>query len=201
MAIDVRPAKKSDLTALGATLGRAFYDDPVSMWMLPDADTRTAQLSKYFATSTRYHHLGGGGVEIACDGTSVGAAALWDPPNQWKQSKASQLRMLPALIWSFGLKISRGRTISDLLEENHPEEPHWYLAVIGSDPSARGKGFGQAVMRSRLDRCDAEHAPAYLESSKLENVPYYERFGFQVTGEITLPHDGPTLWKMWRRPQ
>lgn len=201
MAIDVRPAKKSDLTALGATLGRAFYDDPVSMWMLPDADTRTAQLSKYFATSTRYHHLGGGGVEIACDGTSVGAAALWDPPNQWKQSKASQLRMLPALIWSFGMKISRGQTISDLLEENHPEEPHWYLAVIGSDPSARGKGFGQAVMRSRLDRCDAEHCPAYLESSKLENVPYYERFGFQVTGEITLPHDGPTLWKMWRRPQ
>ncbi|MEB3071851.1 GNAT family N-acetyltransferase [[Mycobacterium] vasticus] len=200
MAIDVRPAKKSDLTALGATLGRAFYDDPVSMWMLPDADTRTAQLSKYFATSTRYHHLGGGGVEVACDGTTVGAAALWDPPNRWKQSKASQLRMLPALIWAFGPKISRGRTISDLLEDNHPEEPHWYLAVIGSDPSARGKGFGQAVMRSRLDRCDAEHAPAYLESSKLENVPYYERFGFQVTGEITLP-DGPTLWKMWRQPQ
>ncbi|MEB3051062.1 GNAT family N-acetyltransferase [Mycolicibacter sp. MYC123] len=201
MAIDVRPAKKSDLTALGATLGRAFHDDPVSMWMLPDADTRTAQLSKYFATSTRYHHLGGGGVEIACDGTTVGAAALWDPPHRWKQSKASQLRMLPALIWAFGLKISRGRTISDLLEDNHPEEPHWYLAVIGSDPNARGKGFGQAVMRSRLDRCDAEHCPAYLESSKLENVPYYERFGFQVTGEITLPDDGPTLWKMWRQPQ
>ncbi|MEB3033069.1 GNAT family N-acetyltransferase [[Mycobacterium] nativiensis] len=201
MAIEVRSAHKSDLTALGATLGRAFYDDPVSVWMLPDADTRTAQLSKYFATSTRYHHLGGGGVEIARDGSTVGAAALWDPPNRWKQSKGSQLRMLPALIWSFGLHITRGRAISDLLEANHPEEPHWYLAVIGSDPSVRGGGFGKAVMRSRLDRCDAEHAPAYLESSKLENVPYYERFGFQVIGEISLPNDGPTLWRMWREPQ
>ena len=34
-------------------------------------------------------------------------------------------------------------------------------------------------MQSRLDRCDAEHAPAYLESSKPDNVPYYLRFGFE----------------------
>ena len=56
-------------------------------------------------------------------------------------------------------------------------------------------------MRSRLDRVDAEHAPAYLESSKPENVPYYQRFGFEVTGEIVLPNGGPTLWPMWRQPR
>jgi hypothetical protein len=55
-------------------------------------------------------------------------------------------------------------------------------------------------MRSRLDRCDAEHAPAYLESSNPDNIPYYNRFGFEVTGEIVMP-DGPTLWAMWRRPR
>jgi predicted N-acetyltransferase YhbS len=70
--------------------------------------------------------------------------------------------------------------------------------VIGSDIAVRGHGFGQVLMRSRLDRVDAEHAPAYLESSKPENVPYYERFGFSITGEITLPGDGPTVWTMWR---
>jgi predicted N-acetyltransferase YhbS len=59
--------------------------------------------------------------------------------------------------------------------------------VISSDTSVRGKGYGQALMQSRLDRVDAEHAPAYLESSKAENVPYYQRFGFEVTGEITCP--------------
>jgi len=73
--------------------------------------------------------------------------------------------------------------------------------VIGSDPSVRGRGFGQAVMQPRLDRCDAELCPAYLESSKHENVPYYERFGFRVIGEINVPNGGPTLWKMWREPQ
>lgn len=55
-------------------------------------------------------------------------------------------------------------------------------------------------MRSRLDRCDAEGAPVYLESTKEENVPYYMRFGFDVTGEITIPDGGPRMRQMWRRP-
>ena len=87
------------------------------------------------------------------------------------------------------------------MKEHHPEEPHWYLAVLGSDPTVRGGGFGRALMQSRLDRCDAAYAPAYLESSNPDNVPYYERFGFEVTGEIVLPGGGPKLWPMWRRPR
>jgi predicted N-acetyltransferase YhbS len=70
--------------------------------------------------------------------------------------------------------------------------------AIGTDPSVRGKGFGHALLASRLDRVDAEHAPAYLESSKWDNVPYYQRFGFELTGEIKLPNGGPTMWPMWR---
>ncbi|WP_143860746.1 GNAT family N-acetyltransferase, partial [Nocardia cerradoensis] len=71
----------------------------------------------------------------------------------------------------------------------HPREPHWYLAVLGTLPGVRGQGYGQALMRSRLDRCDAEGIPAYLESSKPQNVPYYERFGFDVTGTLAAPQD------------
>ena len=78
------------------------------------------------------------------------------------------------------------------MEEAHPEEPHWYLMVIGSDPTVRGAGFGQALMRSRLDRCDGERAPAYLEASKEELIPYYSRFGFEQIGEIPIP-DGPKM--------
>jgi carbamoyl-phosphate synthase large subunit len=49
--------------------------------------------------------------------------------------------------------------------------------------------------------CDREGIPAYLESSKDRNVPYYERFGFKVTKEIALPRGGPLVWAMWRDPQ
>jgi GNAT superfamily N-acetyltransferase len=191
MTIHTRPARKADVTELSHALGRAFYDDPVSIWIMPDDKARVAHLRNFCA-------------EVACDGPTIGAAALWDPPGRWKQSAREQLMMMPAFILGFGPRLTVGRKLGELLERmkrQHPEEPHWYLAVLGSDTVVRGKGYGQALMRSRLDRVDAEHAPAYLESSKPENVPYYQRFGFEVTGEIVLPNGGPTLWPMWRQPR
>ena len=204
MTIHTRPARKADVTELSHALGRAFYDDPVSVWIMPDDNARAAHLRKFFATVTHHHHLAGGGVEVASDGSAIGAAALWDPPGRWKQSAREQLMMLPSFILGFGPRLSLGRKLGDLfarMKQEHPDEPHWYLAVLGSDTVVRGKGYGQALMRSRLDRVDAEHAPAYLESSKAENVPYYERFGFEVSSEIVIPDGGPTLWPMWRAPR
>lgn len=201
MVIEARPARKGDIRTLAYVLGRAFYDDPVIAWMLPDEKTRPARLRRLFASLTRHHHLAGGGVEVACDGPGIAAAALWDPPNRWKHSPREQLAMLPSVVRAFGKRAAAARYLIELMKRHHPEEPHWYLAVIGSDTTVRGRGFGQALMRSRLDLCDAEHCPAYLESSKPDNVPYYERFGFSIIGEAVLPDGGPTLWPMWRAPR
>jgi ribosomal protein S18 acetylase RimI-like enzyme len=199
--IAVRFAQKADIKALARTLGRAFHDDPVIVWMLPDDKQRAKRLPGMWATMVRHHYLAGGGVEIATRGADIGAVAAWDPPGRWQQSRLEELRMLPSLVLAFGIRMLGAGAIADKLKEQHPAEPHWYLFSIGSDPSVRGAGFGQALMRSRLDRCDAEHAPAYLESSNEENVPYYMRFGFEVTGKIELPRDGPSLWPMWREPR
>ena len=42
--------------------------------------------------------------------------------------------------------------------------------------------------------------PVTVWLSKPENLPYYEGFGFGVSGRIDLP-DGPALWPMWRDPR
>jgi hypothetical protein len=52
-----------------------------------------------------------------------------------------------------------------------------------------------------LERGDAEGVPAYLESSKERNIPYYQRYGFEVTVELRLPKGGPLVWSMWREPR
>lgn len=199
-SVEVRPATRADVPALSKTLGRAFFDDPVMRWMLPDDDERRRKLHRLFGALTRHHHLSHGGVEVAPGrgGNGIGGAALWDPPGQWQQTRWAEMRAMPALIVAFRKSMTRGLAVSELMKTAHPEEPHWYLAVIGSDPTVRGAGFGQALMASRLDRCDAEHAPAYLESSNPDNVPYYQRFGFEITGEIRVPNGGPVLIPMWR---
>lgn len=200
-AIDVRPPNKTDVKRLSAVLARAFHNDPVMSWILADDTRRAKGLPRLFVAITRHHFLAGGGAEVAVRDGQIGGAALWDGPGRWKQTPGEELRMLPTMVLAFGRDMRRGQQVVELMKQHHPEEPHWYLAVIGSDPTVRGGGFGHALMQSRLDRVDAEHAPAYLESSNPDNVPYYLRFGFEVTGEIVLPDGGPVMTAMWRRPR
>ena len=158
--IELRPVVRADVRSLSGVLARAFYTDPVMNYMLPDAKARAKALPPMFATLTRNHFIARGGSEVASRDGVIGAAALWDPPGLRKSSRIEELRMMPTLAWHFHSRAEQTKTLGRLMEEAHPEEPHWYLMVIGSDPSVRGAGFGQALMGSRLDRCDAEHAPA-----------------------------------------
>lgn len=199
--VRARPARREDIGALAAVLGRAFQDDPVMRWLQPDDARRAAGLAGFFAANTRHHFLAGSGVEVAVGDHGIGGAALWDPPGRWRLSVAEQVAIMPAVLRAFRGRLRNAWALGEQMKANHPEEPHWYLATLGSDPTVRGGGYGAALLRSRLDRCDAEGAPAYLESSNPDNVPYYLRFGFEVTGEVVAPGGGPTLSCMWRTPR
>jgi ribosomal protein S18 acetylase RimI-like enzyme len=106
--------------------------------------------------------------------------------------------LLPAL----GLTGLRRLTALAEVDAHHPREPHWYLAVLGTDPAHQGRGFGSAVMEPVLARADEEGLGCYLESSKESNVAFYARHGFRVTQELDLAKGaGPRLWLMWRDPR
>ena len=101
-----------------------------------------------------------------------------------------------------GRNLPRLMRVLNLIEGKHPKEPpSYYLAVLGTEPEFQGKGFGGALMQPVLSRCDRDRMAAYLESSKSRNVPFYERHGFKVVEEISVPNGGPPLWRMWREPQ
>ena len=119
-------------------------------WMLPDAELRRRKLHKLFEALTRHHHLARGGVEVAPDGSGIGGAALWDPPGGWRQTRLEELRATPSLLMAFGTSLRRGLIADEVMKANHPEEPHWYLAIIGTDPDVRGKGFGNVLMQSAV---------------------------------------------------
>jgi hypothetical protein len=127
--IDVRPSRKADVRGLSRTLGRAFYDDPIMKWMLPDDARRAKVLPRMWATMARHHYLACGGAEVATSGSEVGAATLWDPPGRWKQTPLEELRMAPAFLLAFRSGMARAQKIADIMKDKHPEEPHWYLAV------------------------------------------------------------------------
>lgn len=192
---------KAEAITVAEVLASAFHDDPVLSWVLPDAERRREQLPRFFLALIRYQHLAGGGAELVRHAGLVRGAALWDPPDCWRQSRLDTLRSLPTVLRVFGGRIRVANSVFHETERVHPKAPHWYLAAIGTSPSARGDGYGDALMRSRLTRCDSEGSAAYLESSNPENLAFYARYGFAVVSEIKLPDGGPSIWPMWRDPR
>lgn len=196
---DVRLLNPGDLDAVGVSLGRAFGDDPVMEYLVPgiSPEERARRLSRFFRTEARLRS------RLASVWTTSGGegAALWAPPDRWRTSIRDGLALAAPILRGAGPRAISAMSVLSRMEKEHPKEPHWYLAILGTDPEHQGKGIGAALMGPALETCDTEGIPAYLESSKAANVPYYERFGFEVTKDLVLPKGGPTLYLMWREPR
>jgi ribosomal protein S18 acetylase RimI-like enzyme len=197
----VRALTRKDLKPACAMMARAFDDDPVITWIFPDEQMRRRRVPSFFAVSMRGSGLRHEGTELLLSGNQIAGCANWLPPGAWSPALWRQLLALPGYARSLGSRLGVASLTYNALLTVHPRPPHWYLAGIGTDPPLQGTGVGSELMRSRLVRCDAAGMPAYLESSKASNVPFYERHGFSVTRELTIPGGGPTLWLMWREPQ
>ena len=88
------------------------------------------------------------------------------------------------------------------------DDPHLFLDQVdvdvvvtkAADPAKQGRGYGSALLRHALARCDRDRLPAYLESSNPVNVPLYQRHGFEVIGTIQQG-SSPELVPMLRKPR
>jgi ribosomal protein S18 acetylase RimI-like enzyme len=190
----VRVAVKGDTEALAQMMARAFHDDPVMTHFLPHQDERAKRVPHIFRTFFRLAQPFG-----ACFVTDgIEAASIWRPPGKWQFALVDYVTSMPALLAAFGANVFRVMAAIEHVEKHHPKEPHWYLQAIGTEPDRQGKGFGSLVMREQLQKIDAERLPAYLESSKEKNIPIYQSFGFELTGEVRIP-SGPPVWSMWRK--
>jgi ribosomal protein S18 acetylase RimI-like enzyme len=193
----VRVANRADVGPIAASLARAFYDDPVMEFLIPEESSRQRRVGQFFEVALSIQHLPHGS---SYTDTDRAGGALWDPPGHWKMRVGQILRGSPTMIAAFGRKVPRALRVLSTIERHHPRTPHWYLAILGTDPVHQGKGIGSSLLAPILDRCDHDGTGAYLESSKHSNIAFYRRHGFEVTGEIALP-GGPTVWPMWRDPR
>lgn len=195
---EVRKARPGETLALSRALARAFFEDPLGIYVVPDPARRLAVIEQGFDLFLRRVWIGHEETYTVGD-TGVGAC-VWEPPGTWKIGAAKQLSMLPAMVGAFGRSLPRLLSALSAAERGHPEEPHYYLPILGVEPESQGRGRGSAMMFPILSRCDAEGVPAYLEASTPRNRALYERHGFKMTEAFQLGRGGPTFWRMWRAP-
>lgn len=194
---DIRKATPDQRAGVVEALACGFYDDPLFEWMFPDDEGRRA-------TNERAFELFVGRVYLPRDEVyttdRLAGAACWLPPGRWKIGALEQLRLLPGMVAACRRDVRRLVAVLTEFDKNHPEEDHWYLPVIAVRPEWRGRGFGAALLRPVLERCDRDGMPAYLEATSPRNRALYERHGFAATGEVRVK-DAPPLWPMWREPR
>jgi GNAT superfamily N-acetyltransferase len=195
----VRQASKPDVEGMARTLARAFYEDAVWKWFIPDDATREKRLERMFVAFTRGVYLRHGTDCYTTD--SYAGAALWAPPGHEHMSPWDIIHILPgwtkAIGWRDLLRTNRG---VNSLDRVHPHERHYYLPFVGVEPESQGRRLGTALMKPVLDNCDREGIPAYLEATSVGSRRCYERVGFETRSEEQVAGDGPPFFSMWREP-
>lgn len=197
MVIDVVTADPNSWRHLGDLLGDAFQDDPIWQWVAPDTRRRDAHLGSMFANVIRPRVRAG----LAFTTPDDGGVAVWSEPGNWKLSWREELTSAIPAVRTIGFgRLRAAFSALTRFDRLHPDEPHWYLAFLAANAKRRGRGYGSALITPMLERADAEGLPCYLESSKPENLPFYNRFGFEVIDEFHIGDDSPPMWAMWREP-
>jgi GNAT superfamily N-acetyltransferase len=186
-------ASALDEASIIEVLVRANWADPAARWVWPDSQ----QFLMHFPSFVRA--FGGKafthGSAYYVDGY-VGAA-LWLPPDVHPDENA----LIALLQQTVSGQIQKDFfPVLEQMGSYHPIEPHWYLPLMGVDPSQQGKGFGSALLQHTLMQFDRNNKIAYLESSNPRNIPLYKRHGFELLGTIQIGTSA-SIAPMLRRPK
>jgi ribosomal protein S18 acetylase RimI-like enzyme len=189
----VRSAGPADEAGVINVITLAFCADPLTRWAMPEAAVYLAAMPgsvRAFGGNGFAH-----GTVFFLDGCA--GAAMWLPPgvepDYERLAALMEEHVSPTILPDLS-------AVFEQMARHHPEEPHWYLPLIGVDPACCGRGLGSALMEHALQRCDAEGRPAYLESSNPRNIPLYERHGFHSLGTVQVGSSPPVM-PMLRPPR
>jgi ribosomal protein S18 acetylase RimI-like enzyme len=184
--------------AAAATLGEAFFEDPLLLIVAPDETTRR-RWGAWFMSLPLQYGLRWGEVWSTED---VAAVAVWVPPGRGEMGLGRMLRLGLARM-PFRLGMAASRRFMQALSATEPfhktvHGPHWYLVAVGTRSECQGQGLGSALVEVGTARADAAGVPCYLETGTRSNIDFYTKRGFEIVGQTDF--DGHTLTGMVRQP-
>jgi len=192
-SFEVRTATRDEMPQAVSCIVAAFITDPLARfaWPAPHDHLRAMPLAAREFAGGSFEH---GTAYVSADFCGT---ALWLPPDVHPNDEALERVFRDTVA---AARLDDMLATFERMGESHPDEPHWYLPMIGVEPNAQNRGLGWALMRHALARCDQEGVLAYLESSNPRNVPFYERHGFEAIGRIQVGA-APVVTPMVRQPR
>lgn len=198
--LTMRDLQVSDLDEAVRVVSYSMRDNPVNVhaFGIEDAGQRALSLVRFFKPVLRGLHKRGMIKGAFRDNALVGVCGMAQPG--WCQpTLLEKTEVLPSLVCGnpMGTAIRVLRWTAEWARRDLTRL-HWHLGPVAVDPDLQGQGIGGAMLSAFCERTDQEHTLAYLETDKLENVGFYQKFGFRVIEEAVVL--GIPNWFMYRPP-
>ena len=179
-----------ELPQVVAALSRAFFEDRIWRWLVPDdAQRRRARGPSIRSSRRRAGRTARSTSRVRASEPRCGYRRASHQSTKTRRPTSSK-PFLPAPVAPTPLRawFSCSACSTSIIRPN----PCWYLPFMGVDPAYQGQGIGSALVAVVLAKADRDGEPAYLEASSPENRRLYERHGFQTIGGahgVRLPAD------------
>lgn len=186
----IRPVLRDDRQTLSAVLARAFQQDPVMRWIVPDDEDYQRIAEPYFQLILN-QSLSTGECYTNDDQSAV---ALWVGPNE-VPNLLGQLTGTARVLWLLRGNVNRAYHLQQLMSSYRPKRDFLHLTYLATHPEYQGGGIGASLIKPMLERARSLSLPVYLECSNQENLGFYRQFGFRLIDNISFK-GGPTIWPM-----
>ena len=183
----VRELDARDLASAVGILARGMRDNPLHIAALgTDAEARGVRLIAMFTVALPAILAKGVVLGVFDGDVLVGVAGIL-APGRCQRSLTEKLTVLPRIFPAIGTGgfVRVGQWMGAWARHDLAE-PHWHLGPVAVDRHLQGRGIGSVLMAEYCARLDRLNAVGYLETDRLANVMFYERFGFQTTGTAAV---------------
>ena len=195
--------QKKDILKAGVALASAFQHD--SVWRMFFRDEATIdQKGTLFQAPIKYCLRYG---EVYATSEHLEGIAAWVPGDLadmtiWRLVQSGAIISgMKAIRVCTKLAQKQGSIFEPLQADrraNMKGREYIYLMVIGVASKFQGQGFGGKLLRALIEESEQVGVPIYVETETEKNVRMYERLGFRLLGQITLPVINLPQWEMIR---
>jgi ribosomal protein S18 acetylase RimI-like enzyme len=206
LTADLYRVKSRDISKAGAVLADAFRHDPIWTKIFEREASDDRKMGAWYEGSIRYclkygmayatsEHLEG----IACCVPGEYAdMTVWRM--LWSGAFISGMRMGVRMV----THAQKMATVFEPLEADRRASmkgrAYVYLMFIGVASQHQGQGLGGKLLRALFEESEQAGVPLYLETETERNARMYERLGFRLINQISLPVLSLPVWEMVREP-
>eukprot|EP00245_Coleochaete_scutata_P004378 TRINITY_DN1686_c0_g2_i1.p1 TRINITY_DN1686_c0_g2~~TRINITY_DN1686_c0_g2_i1.p1 ORF type:complete len:323 (-),score=66.19 TRINITY_DN1686_c0_g2_i1:40-1008(-) len=198
----------SSLPGIAKILAEMLLPEPAFEHLFPEAALREEWLLSYCkgVLSHVLHKKGFiavAGTEPGMIQSAPGVIAAY-PPKTYPPGKLKAAAMRWNLVIHARNRtkpplITEGIRVFDILKDNHPKEPHWFIAALGVEGSRQREGIASELVEAVLRKAEADQVPVYAKTSSQEAAKFYGTLGFH-SHEALVFDNAPDVYILVRKP-